>query len=91
MPQAERSRFRFPIRSLGFSIDLIFAGRTMALASTQPLTEMSNRNLRGGKGRPARKADNLTAISEPNVYKTWKPRRLTILWASMTCYREILS
>jgi hypothetical protein len=34
--------------------------RTMALGSTQPLTEMCTRNLPGGKGRPARKADNLT-------------------------------
>jgi hypothetical protein len=32
----------------------------MALGSSQPLTEMSTRNLVGGKGRPARKADNLT-------------------------------
>jgi hypothetical protein len=39
----------------------------MALASTQPLTEMSTRNPPGGKGRPARKADNLTAIYEPIV------------------------
>jgi hypothetical protein len=37
----------------------------MAVRSTQPLTEMSNRNLSGGKGRPARKADNLTVICEP--------------------------
>jgi hypothetical protein len=36
----------------------------MALGSTQPVTEMSTRNLPGGKGRPARKADNLTAINE---------------------------
>jgi hypothetical protein len=34
----------------------------MALGPTQPLTEMSNRNLLGGKGRPANKVDNLTAI-----------------------------
>jgi hypothetical protein len=43
----------------------------MALGSTQPLTEMSTRNLPGGGGggkwRPARKADNLTAICEPIV------------------------
>jgi hypothetical protein len=39
----------------------------MALGSTQPLTEMSTRNLPGGKGRPARKAENLTAIYEPIV------------------------
>jgi hypothetical protein len=36
----------------------------MALGSTQPLTERSTRNLPGDKGRPARKADNLTAICE---------------------------
>jgi hypothetical protein len=41
--------------------------RTMALGSTQSLTEMSTRNLPGGKGSPARKADNLTAICEPTV------------------------
>jgi hypothetical protein len=39
----------------------------MALGSTPPLTEMSTRNLPGGKGRPARKSDYLTAICEPNV------------------------
>jgi hypothetical protein len=39
----------------------------MALGSTQPLIEMSTRNCPGGKGRPARKADNLTAICEPIV------------------------
>jgi hypothetical protein len=43
------------------------SSRTMALGSTQPLTEMSTRNLPGGKGRPARKADNLTATCEPTV------------------------
>jgi hypothetical protein len=37
------------------------------LGPTQPLTEMSTKNLPGGKGRPARKADNLTAICETIV------------------------
>jgi hypothetical protein len=41
----------------------------MALGSTQPLTEMSIRNLPGGKGRLARKADNLTAVCEQIVEK----------------------
>jgi hypothetical protein len=50
----------------------------MALGSTQPLTEMSTRNILGGKERPARRADNLTAIYEP-VFTT--------LWASTACYR----
>jgi hypothetical protein len=36
------------------------SSRTMALGSTQPVTEMSTRNLPEGKGRPERKADNLT-------------------------------
>jgi hypothetical protein len=38
--------------------------RIIALRWTQPLTEMSARNLPGGKGRPAHKA-YLTAICEP--------------------------
>jgi hypothetical protein len=41
------------------------SSRTMAQGSTQLLTEMSTRNLSGGKGLSARKADNLTAICEP--------------------------
>jgi hypothetical protein len=40
---------------------------TMALGSTQTLTEMSTRNLLGGKGRPARKPGNIIAICEPTV------------------------
>jgi hypothetical protein len=39
----------------------------MALGSTQPLAEMSTRSLSDGKGRPARKANNVTAICEPIV------------------------
>jgi hypothetical protein len=60
----------------------------MALVSTQPLTEMSARNLLGDKGRPARGANNLTAICEPIAYKIWVPRRLTTLWAFKACYRD---
>jgi hypothetical protein len=37
----------------------------MALGSSQSLTEKSTTNLPGGEGRPAHKADNLTAICEP--------------------------
>jgi hypothetical protein len=39
----------------------------MALWSAQPLTEMSTRNVPGGKGGLASKAHNLTAICEPIV------------------------
>jgi hypothetical protein len=37
----------------------------MTLGSTKPLIERGTKNLPGGKGRPARKAENLTAICEP--------------------------
>jgi hypothetical protein len=43
------------------------SSRTVALGSTQPLREMSIRNLLEGKGRLARKADNLTAICVPII------------------------
>jgi hypothetical protein len=44
------------------------SSRIMALGSTQPLTEMSTRNFPGGKKRAARRADNLAAIYELNVW-----------------------
>jgi hypothetical protein len=44
------------------------SSRIMALGSTQPLREMSTRNIPGGKERLA---DNITAICEP-IDKMWK-------------------
>jgi hypothetical protein len=64
------------------------SSRTTVLGSTQRLTEMSTSNLPGGKGRPARKTDNLSTICEPTVQKMWEPRRLTTLWASTACYMD---
>jgi hypothetical protein len=52
-----------PDEVIGFFIWPNPFSRTMALGSTQPLTEMSTR----ANGRPARKADNLTVIYEPIV------------------------
>jgi hypothetical protein len=43
------------------------SSRTMALGLTQPLTETATGNPPRDKGRPARGADNLTAICEPIV------------------------
>jgi hypothetical protein len=60
----------------------------MVLGSTQPLIEMSTRNLPGGKGLPAHNADNLAAICESIVLKIKEPRRLTNLWASTAWYRD---
>jgi hypothetical protein len=56
-----RSRVRYTMRSLDFSIDLILP------AAIWPLTEMNTRNVPGCKGRPAHGPDNFTAISEPIV------------------------
>jgi hypothetical protein len=67
MLQTERSRVRFPTRSLDFSIELNPSSRNVAPESTQSLAERSTRSLTGGKGRPTLKADNLTAICEPTV------------------------
>jgi hypothetical protein len=68
MLEVGRSRIRIPMRSLDFSIALILPAALWPLGSTQPLTQMSTRNLLGVKcGLSARKADNLTAICEPIV------------------------
>jgi hypothetical protein len=63
----------------------------MALGSThnQSITEMSTRNLLGGKGWPVRGADNITAICEPIVKKMWEPGRLTTLWAFTAGYLQV--
>jgi hypothetical protein len=41
----------------------------IVLGSTQPLTEMRNKNFLGVKKRPALRADNVAAICEPNVWE----------------------
>jgi hypothetical protein len=67
MLQAGRSRVRLPMGSLDVFNLPNPSSRTMALGSTLSLIEMSTKNLPGGKGRPARKADNITAIYEPTA------------------------
>jgi hypothetical protein len=66
MLQAGKSPVRVPEEVDFFNIPNS-SSRTVALRSTQPLTEMSTKNLPGGKKRPARRADNLASICEPNV------------------------
>jgi hypothetical protein len=69
MLQAGRLRVRILMRWI-FSNLPNPSGCTMALGSTQPLTEMRTRNLKkkkkkkkpGGKVRPARSTNNLAAI-----------------------------
>jgi hypothetical protein len=68
MLQAGKSPVRIPDEVDLFNLPNP-SSHTMALGSTQPLREMSTRNFPGGKKRPARRADNLAAICEPNVCK----------------------
>jgi hypothetical protein len=73
MLQAGRPPVRVPDE-----VDFFFnlpnsSSRTLALGSTQPLTEMSTRNFPGGKKRPARRADKLAVMYEQNVCKMWEP------------------
>jgi hypothetical protein len=64
--QARKSPVRVPDEVDFFNVPNL-SSRTMALGSTQPLTEMSTRNFTGGKKRPAHRAGILAAICEPNV------------------------
>jgi hypothetical protein len=54
----------------------------MALGPTQPLTEMSTRNISWGQRRPVRKADNLTTFMGHlskylGALTSWNPRGLS--------------
>jgi hypothetical protein len=88
MLQALRSRVRVPMRWIFSQLTNPYSCTT-AVGSTQPLREMSNRNLPAGKreagawgSQPYRHlwADCLKKICEP--------RRLTTLWASTACYSD---
>jgi hypothetical protein len=67
MLQAGRSPVRVPDEVNIFNLPNP-SSSIMALGKTQPLIEMSTRNVPGGKKKqPAHRADNLAAICEPNV------------------------
>jgi hypothetical protein len=53
-----------PDEVIGFFSLPNLSSRTVVLRLTQPLTEMSTRNLSEGKGPSAHKTDNLTTICE---------------------------
>jgi hypothetical protein len=84
MLQARRFRLRFPMRAFDFFNLCNPSSRIIALGSI----ETSTRNIPEGKGRPARKAHNLTVIYEPIFSKMSESRRLTTLWGSDASYRD---
>jgi hypothetical protein len=88
MLQAERS----PVRVLD-EVDIFilpnYSSRFMALSSTRPPTEMRTRNLSRGKKRPARRADNLAAVSRMSE-NMGEPQPLATLRASTVCTRITL-
>jgi hypothetical protein len=66
MLQAGRSRVRVPMMWIFFRFTYFFQPQ-YGPGVDSALTEISTRNLPGGKGRPERKADKLTDICEPIV------------------------
>jgi hypothetical protein len=75
MLQAGMSVVRFRVWSLDFSIEINLTPPGPGADSASVKNEYQESSC--GKWRPAPKADNLTAICEPIVYKIWEPRRVT--------------
>jgi hypothetical protein len=57
------------MRSMHFLIEPKPSSGTVVLGSSQPVTKIFIKNVPGGKGRPARKADILTPLCEPIIYR----------------------
>jgi hypothetical protein len=87
MLDAGKSRVRVPMRWIIFNLPNS-CSRTMALGSTQPLTEMSSRNLPGvlKGGRRVRLTTIPSSVSR--LEKMWEPQCITTLWAFTACYRD---
>jgi hypothetical protein len=73
-----KSRVRFPMMSLHFSIYIKLPATPWPWGPLRLLTEMCTRDLPASEGLPAHKADNLTTICEPIISTShnrmrWRP------------------
>jgi hypothetical protein len=87
MLQAGRSPVRVTDEVDFFNLPNPFS-RTMAPGSTQPLTELSIRDLLRGEKWPVRRADNLAVSYEPIVWRKCGSLDVSQPYASKDSYRD---
>jgi hypothetical protein len=86
--QAWRLRVRFPIGSLVFFTDFYPSGRTTALGSTQPLTEMSTTGISWGEGKGCRCVGLITL--PPSLAKCLEIVGASTSWSPKGLYRPAM-
>jgi hypothetical protein len=85
MLQAGRSTVRVPDEVNFFDLPYP-SSRTMALGLTLPPTKICT-SFPGDEKRPARRAEPLAAIYEPNVWQLWKPQPHTTAFSTWYTYQ----
>jgi hypothetical protein len=84
-----RSRVRFSMRSLDFSIDLILPAALWPGVDSATNRNEYQESSWGVKGDlQARKANKFTAICEPIIYRICGSLDVSTLWASTVYYRD---